>query len=248
MGKRSGFLLATALLLVMGTLYWMPVQATEDKPVATRLLEAVENSGAAEVTMQVRIRTAIGPVQSPGEIKQVAEEWAKQLEIPDSQAAYSRKNNILVYHTTFTKDGVHVGYEVTGVPKNGSFDAYVVLQLLGNRQSLLYMEKMQETFAKALRKAEFIPQISTCIRGMYNVKMGVDQQEGKILSIFQTLQAEEIERLQDETVVSISGYTRMWDPFIAVNGQKMNLQVATHRDSDAGTRITVGTPIITVEY
>jgi hypothetical protein len=247
MGKWSGWL-ALALLIVMGAVYWMPAQAMGEKPVASQLLNALEGSGATGESIQVRARTAMGLMQSPEEVNELAKEWAEQLEIPISLVKFSRHHNLLVYQTEFTQDGVQLRFEVTGVPKNGSFDTYLVLELTGGRQSLLYIEAIQETFANALRKADFIPQISTCIRGMYNVKMGVDQQEGKILSIFQTLQAKELERLQDETVVSISGYTRMWEPFIALNGQKMNLQVATHRDSNAGTWITIGTPIITVEY
>lgn len=248
MGKWTGWL-ALALLFVMGVVSWMPAQATEVKPVAAQLLGAMEDSGASGVTIQVRARTAMGQVLRPEGVEELAKKWAEQLEIPFSHTELSRKNNILVYRTAYTQDGVQLRYEVTGVPKNGAFDTYLVLQLSGSRQSLLYIEQIQETFAKALTKANFIPQISTCIRGMYNVKMGVDQQEGKILSIFEALQATELERLQDETVVSISGYTRMWEPSLMLNGQKMNLQVATHRDSsNAGTWITVGTPIITAEY
>ncbi|WP_289140491.1 YwmB family TATA-box binding protein [uncultured Brevibacillus sp.] len=248
MGKWSGWIVL-ALLFVMGVVYWMPAQATEVKPVAAQLLGALEDSGATGLTIQVRARTAMGQVLHPEEVKELAKKWAKQLEIPFPNIEFSRKNNILVYQFAYSHDDVQLRYEVTGVPKNGSFDTYVVLQLSGSRQTLLYIEQIQETFANALSKANFIPQISTCIRGMYNVNMSVDQQEGKILSIFNTLQATELERLQDETVVSISGHTRMWEPFIALNGQKMNLQVATHRDSNnAGTWVTVGTPIITAEY
>lgn len=248
MGKWSGWIVL-ALLFVMGVVYWMPAQATEVKPVAAQLLGALEDSGATGLTIQVRARIAMGQVLHPEEVKELAEKWAKQLEIPFPNIEFSRKNNILVYQSAYSHDDVQLRYEVTGVPKNGSFDTYVVLQLSGSRQTLLYIEQIQETFANALSKANFIPQISTCIRGMYNVNMSVDQQEGKILSIFNTLQATELERLQDETVVSISGHTPMWEPFIALNGQKMNLQVATHRDSNnAGTWVTVGTPIITAEY
>ena len=248
MGKWSGWIVL-ALLFVMGVVYWMPAQATEVKPVAAQLLGALEDSGATGLTIQVRARTAMGQVLHPEEVKELAEKWAKQLEIPFPNIEFSRKNNILVYQSAYSHDDVQLRFEVTGVPKNGSFDTYVVLQLSGSRQTLLYIEQIQETFANALSKANFIPQISTCIRGMYNVNMSVDQQEGKILSIFNTLQATELERLQDETVVSISGHTPMWEPFIALNGQKMNLQVATHRDSNnAGTLVTVGTPIITAEY
>lgn len=248
MGKWSGWL-TLSLVMMMVAIYWMPAQAIAEKPVAAQLLRVLEDTGATGETILVRARTPMGMVRSPEEVKELATSWAKRLELPFSHVESSRKDQLIAYQSETSQDGVHIRYEVSAVSKNGSFDTYLVLQLTGSRKSLLYIEKIQETFVKALQKASFIPQISTCIRGMYNVKMGVDQQEGKILSIFRTLHAAEIERLQDETVVSISGYTRLWEPSIALNGQKMNVQVATHRDSDSEeTWITVGTPIITVEY
>lgn len=111
------------------------------------------------------------------------------------------------------------------------------------------MESLQNTISTASRKAGRVPQFSTCIRGLYSDKLSVDQQESKILSIFAALQTHELERLADDSVVSISGYTRLWQPHIMLNDQKMNLQVATDQDTaTGGTLITVGTPIITAEY
>lgn len=75
----------------------------------------------------------------------------KKLEIPLSLDGESQNSNVLMYRTTYTQNGVSVRYEVTGVPKNGSFDTYLVLQLSGSRESLLYIEQIQETFAKALK-------------------------------------------------------------------------------------------------
>lgn len=179
MGKWSG-LLVLALLLVTGAVYWMPAQASEAKPVASKLLQTLEDSGATGVSIQVRARVALGEVQRQEEVTELAKMWAKQLEIPLSLIEESRNHDVLMYRTTYKQNGVSVRYEMTSVPENGSFDTYLVLQLSGSRESLLYIEQIQETFAKALKNADFIPQISTCIRGLYNVKMSVDQQGVKL--------------------------------------------------------------------
>ena len=241
--------LALTLLVAVGIAFWMPVQAKEEAvPVASRLLHALEDTGATALEVQVRLRASLDQVKSPEEWKDVAEEWATRLGISTTGAEISEAANLLSYRTKSNTAGVEIRYQVTGVSSNGSYHTYLVLQLSGTPSTLPYIESMQKNYAEALRDASFVTQISTCIRGMDNVKMSVDQQEGRILSIFHALEAEELERLQDNTVVSISGYTRLWDDFIPLNGQKMNLQVATHRNSDAGTWITIGTPIITVEY
>lgn len=248
--KMWSGLLSLAMLILLGIVYWVPTQAKEipDVAIAAQLLAVIEETGATGLQVQMRGRTSLGQVESPVELEKLANSWATELAIPVTSFAFSQKNHIVSHTAEFIQDGVQVRFEITGVSINGVFDTYLVLELTGSRQSLPYIESTQDNFVKSLAKADFIPQISTCIRGMYNVKMSVDQQEGKILSIFQALQAKERERLADETVVSISGYTNLWKPFISLNGEKMNLQVATHQDSHAGTRITVGTPIITVEY
>jgi hypothetical protein len=248
MGKWSGWWIL--LLLAAGVTVWrMPAEAKPERPAAAQLLDAVEGSGAEGVSIQVRIRTELGQVSGPAQIKELAEAWAHRLDIPVPKAELTRKSNLHVYQVLFERQGVQGRFQVTGVPRQGAYDAYLVLSLTGTPDSLPYIGVIQDSFDKALTKAGLIPQISTCVRGMYSVKLSVDQQEGKILSIFRTLHAKELERLQDETVVSISGYTPAWKPFIALNGKtKMNLQVATHRGSQSGTWITVGTPIITAEY
>lgn len=240
---------ALTLLVAFGIAYWMPAQAKqEDVPVATRLLQALEETGATGLTAQVRLRASLEQVNSPEEWQELAEAWAARLEIPISDAAISTSSTHLSYRTESNRAGVHIRYEVTGVSKSSLYDTYLVLQLSGSTTSLPYIESIQKHFLRALGEASLNPQFSTCIRGMHNVKMSVDQQEGMILSIFRALAAKELERLQDETVVSISGYTQLWEEFIPLHGQKMNLQVATHRSSEAGTLVTIGTPIITVEY
>jgi hypothetical protein len=248
MGKWSGWWLL--LLLAAAVTVWrMPAEAKLERPVAAQLLAAVEGSGAKGVSIQVRMRAELGQASGPAQVKALAEAWAHRLDIPVPQADRTRKSNLHVYQVLFERQGVQGQFQVTGVPRQGAYDVYLVLSLTGSPDTLQYIGVIQDSFDKALTKADMIPQISTCVRGMYSVKLSVDQQEGKILAIFRALHAMELERLRDDTVVSISGYTPAWKPFIALNDKtKMNLQVATHRDSQSGTWITVGTPIITAEY
>lgn len=111
MGKWSGFVML-ALVVILGAIYWMPAQAKEERPVAAKLLRALEESGAAGETIQVRARTAMGLVESPDEVKRLAEHWAEQLEIPFSHVEISRKHQMIVYQSETQKEGVQLRYEV----------------------------------------------------------------------------------------------------------------------------------------
>ncbi|MFY0544209.1 YwmB family TATA-box binding protein [Brevibacillus sp. H7] len=247
---RKAYGWVTLVLMAIGCLaLLLPAQARQLQPAAANLLEVMEDSGAKGLEVEVRTSLSIGQASSPEELGSLANQWANRLNTPAAHAVITKKDDRYVYRIVSNYDDIRLLFQVTGLPKKGGYQAYLVFQMKGSTTTLPYIEKIQSTAAAALKQAGLIPQFSTCIRGMYSDKMSVDQQEGKILSIFRALQAKELERLQDESVVSISGYTRAWEPFIALNDQKMNLQVATHRDTQSdGTWITVGTPIITAEY
>lgn len=251
MGKRTGWL----ILLVMAALaaaWWMPAEAQrgqQERSAAARLFEVIEGSGAEGVSVEVRTRISLGTLADPAEVQALGISWAERLQLPQGQASWDPSPQLVSYEVHSYGQGAALHFQMTGVPHQEGIDTYLVLSIKGNRDSLPYVDSIQKNHEKVLREAGFVPQFSTCIRGMYNGKLSVDQQEGRILSIFRALQAKELERLEDETVVSISGYTPEWKPFLLLDGQaKMNLQIATHRDSEAGTWITAGTPIITAEY
>ncbi len=76
------------------------------------------------------------------------------------------------------------------------------------------------------------------------------------------LDAKAVEALSEETFASISAYNPAWASSIETNGEKMNVQVAVRETElnakpldfaegeglGAWTTVTIGTPIITIEY
>lgn len=58
-----------------------------------------------------------------------------------------------------------------------------------------------------------------------------------------------VEGLEDRTVVSLSGFSRLIPGRIGTKGNRINIQVAASPDELRGlTRMTVGTPAISIEY
>jgi hypothetical protein len=105
------------------------------------------------------------------------------------------------------------------------------------------------TVSQAVRGLQLTPQISTCIQGFASARMSDGQKEHLISEAFGAVGAHRIEGLQSDLVTSISGYSPKSSNEIESNGQKMNLQVATHYDDyHHRTNILVGTPIITETY
>lgn len=250
-GKKIGLKIIFMGLFAVFILWSMPVVlagfAKED--VASRLLQAMEQTGAKATTIEMRTSVDTGHESSTQAIDQKAAAWMQNIGITMQLAQAKTERDLYVQQVVTNVEGIQLHFRMIGVPQNGHFDTHVVFSLKGKDTQLPELKRVQKRIATAFREAGRVSQFSTCLRGLYSDKLGVDQQTGKILSIFAALHARELERLADDTVVSISGYTRLWQPHIKVNDQNMNLQVATHQDTATGqTWITVGTPIITVEY
>lgn len=247
--KKYGWPSIAGLLLLV-LLHLLPAAAKErEASLAEKLAGAVVQSGATVTTVELRSSIHVGKINGPKELQEVGDRWAKSFELSTSGATVQMEKGNYVYQILSKAADVDFRLRVIGVSSGSHLDAHLVVLLRGKPQQLQDIENSKKRVEAALQAADLIPQFSTCIRGTYSDKLFVDQQESKILSIFSTLRATELERLQDETVVSISGYSAAWKPFIEINDQKMNVQVATHRDTQTeGTSITVGTPIITAEY
>lgn len=238
-----------ACLFTAVTAYYGSVSAkAADAKVAVQIVEELEKNNIAVTDATVRMSVALPGLSGAKALAERNEKWATNLQIPpDTQPEL--ENDEIVYQNEAISPTQELQYRLVGVPNFGKWNAYLVVTVKGNRDHLQDIVKKQQNVTKLLQTQALIPQISTCIAGIYNDTLSVDQQKERIFSIFGSLGANEIERLADETVVSISGFTRLWDQAILSHNQKMNLQVAAHRDVERNvTRFTVGTPIITSEY
>lgn len=84
---------------------------------------------------------------------------------------------------------------------------------------------------------------------MINKTLTDELQRKKLDELLALLGAKAIEKAEDRAMKSVSAYTPDFPFYIRTNGEKMNAQAAARADLLRGqTRITVGTPIITIEY
>lgn len=89
-------------------------------------------------------------------------------------------------------------------------------------------------------------QIFSCVRAYDHAKMklGLSSQGNRYLNFFNAVP---VESLSEKTFVSISAYNAVWNDQIRSGNRPVNLQVALRNDGQK-TVITLGTPIITLEY
>ncbi len=249
MGKISIWPKWLVLVAVLGALCLPAAWAEETKDQTIgRIIQAMEASGAKPTEIEVRTSIDLGFVRTTKDLFTLANDWSERLDLP-SQANVFPEEDHVVYETQAQKGQTSIFFRMIGVPQDKAFHTYLVLRLKGNRIHSQDVEKWRGQVTALFKKASRIPQFSTCIRGIYSDKLSVDQQGDKVRTVLSALEASEIERLQDETVLSISAHTELWKPYITTGQSKMNVQVATHLDTlHSITRITIGTPIITAEY
>ncbi|MGC5324958.1 YwmB family TATA-box binding protein [Brevibacillus sp. SYSU BS000544] len=238
--------LKVALFALLAFIVCMPVLAKEST--ISQIMQAMEQTGVEPTEVEVRTSIDLGVVSATKDLEALTREWQDKLAVPYNGKTGNQKNQI-IYESHTIKGGATIKFRMIGVPHNSKIHAYLVLLITGTGKNAQDVEKARKEVSLLLTKASRIPQFSTCISGIYSDKLSVDQQGDKVKSVLSSLQAKEIERLQDETVTSISAYTERWESFINSGQNKMNVQVATHLDAlHSQTRIKVGTPIITAEY
>lgn len=151
---------------------------------------------------------------------------------------------------------IHLGLGITEVltyitfPYNDKFQSYLIYEVQGEKFSNDMNQAISPIILSRLEDL-FFPntKIFTCAtgKGSGKLNLGLQQMAEGILAHFS---AKKIEFLKEETFISVSAYTNIWNDFILTNNEKMNLQVAIRTNQQLGgqTTITIGTPIITTEY
>lgn len=251
MGKIAKALLFAGVIVGLIMWYMPNGQASlNETQTVQQLLKGMVSTDARATAVEIRTSVETGVMKDSPEIDHAAATWLDQLGLQSAEGIGTwEQHGAYVRQHAVAWQGTSVTLRMIGLPAQSGYATHLVISAKGNEFQTPQIEALQRKIEDALKTKGIVPQFSTCIRGIYSDKLSVDQQEDKIRLIFSALSAQELERMADETVVSVSGYTRLWEPHIKLYDQKMNLQVATHQDTaTGGTLITVGTPIITAEY
>jgi nitrogen regulatory protein PII-like uncharacterized protein len=128
-------------------------------------------------------------------------------------------------------------------------ETYIIYEVKGTGWGNHSKEYIQETVSKTIN--DIFHQnvtIFSCIMGEFDDKMNeaLPVYANALLTAFQ---AEEVEKLEENSFISTSAYTPMFNESIEGTSGAMNLQVGIREEGLGGkTTVVVGTPIITIEY
>ena len=101
-----------------------------------------------------------------------------------------------------------------------------------------------------LYKYSNIVDISTCISGEFYKKLQFDKYDDILQEILYNMCAEEIDRVENENMISITAYSKLLEEnYLEYLGNKINLNIGIrYSEDDDKTLIYIATPIIKLDY
>lgn len=140
--------------------------------------------------------------------------------------------------------------EVNSVGTNESaLEGYLAVIMEAKTEANLPIEQMQEKIAHITGTFGTSSQISTCLIGWLDGKLGNGDWHGILEKSFGVINATIMDELQSENFASYIGFTSQINNGLKIGEKKINVNMALrYSPYDNRTYVTIGSPIITREY
>ncbi|MCI1881127.1 MAG: YwmB family TATA-box binding protein [Sporolactobacillus sp.] len=248
--RRNYFLLlvmAWVLLTFAGGAVAPPIEQAKELERIPDFAHALTARGATVKDWTVFVREELPGTIDRLQFERFAEKERKQF-ADYSWKAIKRNDGVVSWiGRTAEKGETTDRFTIAAYPQGNRFRSVLLYQVRGES----FDEQKWPSQRKNLRQAIteiFHGQetIFSCVRALRHDTMGLGllEEGDRYLKLFS---AAPVERLSEKTFVSLSAYTKAWNNNVNSGNRKMNIQVALRRDGDR-TMITIGSPIITLEY
>lgn len=253
--KNFGFILIVFVLVISIFLIFMQADQREYST-ASLMEKAFDATGAKVVSSEIYIRGRLTAGQD------VSEEARQQLlkeiistsggDIEDEEPAFLSVDNDIGFGTEANyiindNSRIHISI-IKDLQKNNQEDFHLSISLF-NTSSHPNAERSVEKLTEVLKRNHIDPDFNISITG--SVDGNLDEEEMNVLydRAFDSIQADKVEGIKDDGLTSISAFAPSIKNAIRVNGQRVNLNMATRYNSYEGkTYIWLATPVITTEY
>ncbi|MXQ52868.1 YwmB family TATA-box binding protein [Shimazuella alba] len=231
-------------ILLLSSIFLMGSSQVESV-VPQRLLTVVNDMEINPTTYVVHHSGRTRNLFTPSQAEQKMRQWVNELSLAKMEKKMDQDG--IRYDASGKWGNLEVSfYMIIDQPNAKVSEPYVAIQVTGHGRPKGDWPKSAERIQKFLYQQEIPTHLHYSIQG--NIEHSTDTL--KIAhNIVKQLHAKEIEGMETDQTVSISAYSPMFSESIQTRGGTMNLQVATHRDMRSGKLVvTIGSPIITVEY
>lgn len=144
---------------------------------------------------------------------------------------------------------VWVGVPVDNTTNNRKYKTYIAVSLVSDGWSDEGYLKNFDFMSQSLQALSIKPEVKINLQGNMNKQVSHGEQQQMINKMFSYLEASVTEGLNEQEVISLTGYSNLLSSSIESNGTPINVQIASRYDPiNKKTKFTIGTPVITMEY
>lgn len=213
-----------------------------------KLLETFNNTQADFKFYNIKANGLINYDITKNEIKDICIDIINDLGLEESDIKWEEKwgekeKQIYIQSNTLDKS-----ISIIGIKKSSN-ESYIIVDILDNK---VYKDivDIYTILEKSLYKYSNIVDISTCISGEFYKKLQFGKYDDILQEILYNMCAEEIDRVENENMVSITAYSKLLEEnYLEYLGNKINLNIGIrYSEDDDKTLIYIATPIIKLDY
>lgn len=182
------------------------------------------------------------------EIKDICIDIINDLGLEESDIKWGEKWDEKEKQVYIQSNTLDKSISIIGIKKSSN-ESYIIVDILDNK---VYKDivDIYTILEKSLYKYSNIVDISTCISGEFSKKIQFGKYDDILQEILYNMCAEEIDRVENENMVSITAYSKLLEEnYLEYLGNKINLNIGIrYSEDDDKTLIYIATPIIKLDY
>ncbi|MCI9260435.1 MULTISPECIES: YwmB family TATA-box binding protein [Romboutsia] len=213
-----------------------------------KFLETFNNTQADFKFYNIKANGLINYDITKNEIKDICIDIINDLGLEESDIKWGEKWDEKEKQVYIQSNTLDKSISIIGIKKSSN-ESYIIVDILDNK---VYKDivDIYTILEKSLYKYSNIVDISTCISGEFYKKLQFDKYDDILQEILYNMCAEEIDRVENENMISITAYSKLLEEnYLEYLGNKINLNIGIrYSEDDDKTLIYIATPIIKLDY
>ena len=213
-----------------------------------KLLDTFNNTQAQFKFYNIKANGFIDYDITKNEIKDICIDIINDLGLEESDIKWEEKWNSQEKQIYIESKIQEKSISIIGIKKNSS-ESYIIIDILENKVYKNIVD-IYTILEKSLYKHSNVVDITTCISGEFYKKFHFDKYNDILEKILYNMNAEEIDRVENDNMVSVTAYSEFLDEnYLEYLGSKINLNIGIRYSEDEDkTLIYIATPIIKLDY
>ena len=213
-----------------------------------KLLDTFNNTQAQFKFYNIKANGFIDYDITKNEIKDICIDIINDLGLEESDIKWEEKWNSQEKQIYIESKIQEKSISIIGIKKNSS-ESYIIIDILENNVYKNIVDNYT-IIEKSLYKYSNTVDITTCISGEFYKKLQFDKYNDILEKILYNMNAEEIDRVENNNMVSVTAYSEFLDEnYLEYLGSKINLNIGIRYSEDEDkTLIYIATPIIKLDY